>query len=573
MRVTYMRGYGHALSALICLLAAPGCTGAISGSPGSAESSAGQGTGATSNGTGGSAGASQSAQCTPAEQSQVSFRVLTRLNRAEYDNTVRDLLGDTTHAALTTLPADFGDGAFDNNADALSIDPSLAQTFEQLAETLAESAFAAGSPGRNLVLTCSTTDEACAKQISSDFAVRAWRRPLQDGELDRLFALYTAARTAGFSFEQGLQTVVEAALTSPNFLFRPELDATPDAPTVHAVSPYELSSRLSYLLWSSMPDAALQASAASGELATPAGLQTQLTRMWASPNAEAFFQRFPGQWLHTLNVTIAKQPAAEVFPNFNASLQAAMEGETAHFMRELLTTDTDILSMLDAKFTYLNAPLAQFYGIPGQFTNDFVRVDLTGNAERGGILTQAAFLTVTSPPERTSPVMRGQWVLARMLNAPPPAPPNNIPSIDAQTSSTPQTMRQKMTAHAANPTCAACHSVMDPIGFGLENYDGIGQWRSTDNGIAVDPSGQLDASKNFNGALQLEQILKTDARVPRAIVQYLLSYALGRELGDPDKCLLDDVTSAFQAVDKNRMQALVKRIVALPVMQSRRGAP
>lgn len=578
MTSTLQRSYKYPLAAFVCLLVAPACTSGAAPSLDGPTNLGGDGSvtpigGAAGMATGNGGMGSSASQCPADAASQVPFRVLTRLNRAEYDNTARDLLGDTAHTPLTTLPADFGDGAFDNNAAALSIDPALSQAYLQLAESLAEGALAAGSPGRKLLFSCTTTDEACAKQVTSQLAARAWRRPLQDGELDRLWALYSAARAASYSFEQGLQVVVEAALISPNFLFRPELDQTPDATTAHPVSAYELATRLSYFLWSSTPDAELESAAASGQLTTTTGVLEQVGRMWSDPKAEAFFLRFPGQWLHTLDVTIAKTPAAEVFPGFNATLKAAMEGETAHFLRELMTTDTDFLSVLDAKFTYLNAPLAQFYGIPGQFTNDFTRVDLTGNAQRGGILTQASFLTVTSPSERTSPVMRGQWVLARLLNSAPPPPPSNIPALDAQTSGTPQSIRQKMTAHATNPTCAACHTLMDPIGFGLENYDGVGQWRTTDNGVAVDASGDLGGGKAFDGALQLQQLLKSDPRVPRALVQYLLSYALGRELGLDDHCLLDDVTTAFQTTDKNRIQALVRRVSALPILQARRGAP
>lgn len=588
MTLTHQRSYKYALAALLSIFAAPACTSGVSGPSDAPQGSSGQGntgtpgtpgvpgagdTGLSGTPSGSAGSPGTGTTCSAADASQAQFRVLTRLNRAEYDNTVRDLLGDTSHAALSALPADFGDGAFDNNAAALNIDPALTQTYSQLAETLAEAAVATGSPGRALVFTCKTTDAACAKQIASDFATRAWRRPLQAGEVDKLVALYTSTRTAGFSFDEGVQMVIEGALMSPNFLFRPELDQVADAATTHPVNAYELATRLSYFLWSSMPDTALTAAAASGELTTQAGLQTQVARMWTSPNAEAFYQRFPGQWLHTANVTVGKQPAAEIYPKFNATLKAAMEGETARFMREIVTSDRDFLDMLDAKFTYLNAPLAQFYGVSGQFTNDFVRVDLTGNTQRGGILTQASFLTVTSPSERTSPVMRGQWVLARMLNSPPPPPPMNIPPLDAQTSTTPQTVRQKMTAHAVNPACAVCHTLMDPIGFGLENYDGIGQFRTTDAGMMVDASGQLAGGKAFNGAIELQKLLRQDPRVPRAVVQYLISYALGRELGSADSCLLDETTTAFQNLDKNRMQALVKRVASLPVMQTRRGAP
>ena len=571
MATTQRRAYGSCLSSLVFLLLAPGCTSGAAGP----ELSAAGGTTAVSGAAGeaGSTSSAAGAQCTSAEVNRVGFRVLTRLNRAEYDNTARDLLGDTAHVPRNALPADFGDGAFDNNADALTIDPSLGQQLSQVAETLAENALAAGSPGRKLLLICEATDHACAERVLSQFASRAWRRPLRPGELDRLLALYDSARSAAFSFDQGLQTAIQGTLLSPNFLFRPEIDAVADSPEVNAVAPYELASRLSYFLWSSMPDDALLASAASGDLLTGAGLQTQFARMWNHPNAEAFFQRFPGQWLHTLDVSVAKQPAAEVFPAFNATLKDAMEGETLRFMRELVTSDRDFLDLLDADFTYLNAPLAQFYGIAGQFDSEFIRVDLTGNAQRGGILTQASFLTLTSPPERTSPVMRGQWVLARLLDAPPPPPPDNIPNLDSEVSATPQTMRQKMLAHRTNPSCAACHAAMDPVGFGLENFDGIGQWRTTEKGLAIDASGELGLGQGFNGARELQSLLKSDPRVPRAVVKYLLSYALGRQVGDADRCLVDNVTTAFQSADKNRMKALVARVTALPAFLMRRGAP
>jgi len=584
MATNRQRACSKALSSLLCLLLAPACTSGVapdsmSAVNAGASSSASAGAGSSANAEGGSGGnhegssGAASMDCTSPDASRVKFRVLTRLNRVEYDNTARDLLGDTNHVPLNTLPADFGDGAFDNNAAALTIDPSLAEQISQVAEILAQNAVLAGSAGRKLVFVCPTTDEACAQQIAGRFAARAWRRPLAAGELDRLLSLYKAARAGGFSFDEGVQTVVAATLVSPNFLFRPEIDGMLDSSDVHAISPYELATRLSYFLWNTMPDEDLTASAASGEIATSAGLAAQLTRMWGSSKAEAFFVRFPGQWLHTLDISVAKQPAAEVFPEFDPALKAAMEGETVRVMREFMTSDLDFLGFLDAKFSYLNATLAKFYGIPGQFGSDFVRVDLAGNGQRGGILTQAAFLTLTSPSTRTSPVMRGQWVLARLLDAAPPPPPDDIPSLESQAATQPQTMRQKMIAHRTNASCAACHMLMDPIGFGLENYDGIGTWRTTDNGLPVDASGELGQGKAFNGALALEALLKSDIRVPRAVVKYLMSYALGRELDATDRCLIDEVTAAFQTEDRNRMKGLVARVATLSTMTMRRAAP
>jgi hypothetical protein len=321
-----------------------------------------------------------------------------------------------------------------------------------------------------------------------------------------------------------------------------------------------------------MPDSTLQSAAAAGQLSPGAGLTAQLQRMWSDPKAEAFYSRFPGLWLRTLNVSIAKVPSSTVFPAFDATLETAMEAETATFMRDFVTGDVNFLDFINAKYTYVNQRLAQFYGISGQFTSAMTRVDLSSNAQRGGILTQGSFLTVTSMPERTSPVLRGAWVLARLLASPPPPPPANVPPIEAVVSSVPLSMRQKMAEHATNPACAGCHTLMDPIGFGLENFDGIGQWRTLDNGVAVDASGVV-TGQPFNGAKELAQILRTDSRVPRAVAQYLASYALGREMGPDDQCTIDALASAFQSQGNGRMSALVARVASLDLMRTRSGAP
>jgi hypothetical protein len=518
--------------------------------------------------------------CATSGETLVPFRALTRLNRVEYDNTARDLLGDTAHTPLNTLPADGGDGGFDNNAAALLIDPTLAQTYEQLAETLAANAMAAGSPGRALVLVCTTTDAACVTQIATTFAGRAWRRPATTAEVTNLVALYNATVAAGFSSDDATQILIEGALLSPNFLFRPEIDATPDVPSQHPISPYEVATRLSYYLWSSMPDAALEAAAASGQLSTRAGILQQEQRMWADPKASAFVSRFPGEWLNTLNITAENTPDPTVFPAFTATLQADMQAETAAFMADLVTGDENFLDFVDGKFTYLNQDLATFYGISGTFGTTLTRVDLTGNTQRGGILTQGSFLTVTSVANRTSPVDRGQWVLARMMASPPPAPPANVPQVSAPVPSDGETFRQIMEMHVSTPACASCHNLMDPIGFGLENYDGIGEWRTTDNGLPIDASSTLVPSgQNFDGALQLESILKADPRLPSAVVQFSLSYALGRdastasgEWGD-DQCVVGALTTAFQTTDNTRMAAFVSRIAGSDDMRMRRETP
>ena len=534
------------------------------------------GAGATASATGGS-GADTSTACGSAAPAGVPFRVMTRLNRVEYDNTVRDLLGDTTHAVLGALDPDSGDGAFDNNAAALTISPTLASQYEALALTLATRAMAAGSPGRAAVLgTCnpqSVGEATCAGQAANEFAARAWRRPLKAGEADKLLGIYTQARDAGLSFDDGMKFLVDAVLLSPYFLFRPELDATPDSTDQHAVDPYELASRLSYFVWSSLPDAALIDAAAKGTLASSAGVQAQLDRMWTDPKADALFARFPGLWLNTQNVTVSKAPAADIFPQFDAALQTAMQTETSMFMRDFMTKDVNFMDFMTAKFTYLNAKLAQFYGISGQFNDTFQRVALDDNDRRGGILTQASFLTVSSLSERTSPVRRGQWVLARVLADPPPPPPAMVPPLDTTTVPAGATMRERLEAHVGNGVCASCHSVMDPIGFGLENYDAIGAWRDTDNGSPVDASGTLDTGSSFTGGVALEALLRQDPRMPTAVVQYLFSYAVGRETQAEDACVITQLTQAFNGNDNGRMSALVRRVVATDAMLSRRGAP
>jgi uncharacterized protein DUF1592/uncharacterized protein DUF1588/uncharacterized protein DUF1595/uncharacterized protein DUF1587/uncharacterized protein DUF1585 len=526
------------------------------------------------------------AACAISGEELVPFRVLTRLNRAEYDNTAGDLLGDTTHFALNTLPTDYGDGAFDNNAEALTIDPMLVQSYQTVAETLAENAMAANSPGRALILTCTTTDTACITKIATNFAARAWRRPATATEVTNLVALYTSTTAGGFTSDQGIQMMVEGALTSPNFLFRPEIDSTLDSQSQHPLGAYELATRLSYFLWSSMPDATLESAAAAGQLATRAGVQQEVARMWSDSKASAFATRFPGMWLNTQNITISKAPDPTIFPAFNADLQTAMQNETAAYMNEFITGDENFFDFIDAKFTYVNQTLATFYGIPGTFGTQMTRVDLTGNTERGGILTQGAFLTVTAAPDRTSPVLRGAWVMSRILATPPPPPPANVPPISAAVPSDMMTFRQKMEEHATNPACSGCHTLMDPIGFGLENYDGIGTWRTTDNGLPVDSSGTLAPALSntpngqaFSGALQLEALIKANTDVPPAVAQYVLSYALGRSVAQSsdqwgaDQCAVNALASAFQATDNSRMTAFVSRIAGTDAMRMRRAAP
>lgn len=496
-------------------------------------------------------------------EAKFPFRVMTRLNRAEYDNTVRDLLGDQSHAALAQLPADAGEGAFDNNAAALTISPALVETYVALADEVATVAMAPASQGRSLVLVCDPGgDAACIDDVIINLGTRAFRRPITAEEVASLRAIYDEARSLELSADDSVTAVVKAVLLSPNFLFRPEVNSDANATGQRAATPFELASRLSYYLWSSMPDDALLTAATNNQLATPADVEQQVARMLASPKAEALYSRFPGLWLQTLDIDHERPPAPAVYPAWNEELADDMQAETAAFMRTFMTEDVDFLDFLDAKFTFLNQRLAQFYGITGDFGDELVRTTLSGD-QRGGILTQGAVLRVTSFSERTSPVVRGAWILGRLLNSPPPPPPAQltIPGLEEEDGSAaaPSTTREKLELHRADPVCSGCHAVMDPLGFGLDHYDGIGAWRTTENGVAINAQGTLTDGTSIDGAMELSAALKADPRTSRSITSFLLSYSIGRVTGPSDGCRLDALDSSF-STSGHRLQSLISQV-------------
>jgi hypothetical protein len=324
-----------------------------------------------------------------------------------------------------------------------------------------------------------------------------------------------------------------------------------------------------------MPDDALLEAAGSGALDGEAGLSEQVARMLSDAKAESFYARFPGLWLRVQNIAGERPPVPELYPQWSAELGRDMMAETAAFMHEFMTQDLNFLGFLDANFSYLNQRLADFYGIEGNFTEELERTELDSE-QRGGILTHGSVLRVTSPSERTSPVIRGAWVLARILNAPPPPPPDtlDIPNLEEAdgTAATPTTTRAKLEAHRADAKCSGCHSLIDPLGFGLEHYDGIGAWRDTENGVAIDASSTLATGEPLDGAKELEGLLKADPRVSRGIAAYLLSYSLGRVPTPDDKCRLDALNVAFGASDYH-MQDLVHLVANNDAFKTRTMSP
>lgn len=406
-----------------------------------------------------------------------------------------------------------------------------------------------------------------ARAIIQRFATRAFRRPAKPEEVDRLVKFVGVAQNQGDSFERGVQLALQAVLVSPNFLFRGELQPEPDNPkSVHPVNDYALASRLSYFLWSTMPDAELFALAEKGKLRK--NLDGQVKRMLKDPKSRALVENFGGQWLQLRNLNIAT-PDAKTFPNYDAELRTAMQRETEAFFEYIVREDRPILDFLNAKYTFVNDRLAKHYGIEGVEGENFQRVSLKGTG-RAGVLTQGAILTLTSNPTRTSPVKRGKYVLENILGTPPPPAPPNVPELKEVKLT--GTLRQRMEQHRENPTCASCHARMDPIGFGFENFDGIGAFRQKDDNFPIDPSGQLVSGESFKGAPDLAAMLAKSKRdeFVRCISEKMLTYAIGRGPEFYDKCALDEIANGVSKKGY-RFSSLIREIVQSVPFQQRRG--
>jgi hypothetical protein len=399
------------------------------------------------------------------------------------------------------------------------------------------------------------------RQILANFAARAYRRQVRDDEVNRLMKLFDLAKEQGDSFDKSIGIALQAALVSPHFLFRVEKDRTPDRPDgSYPLNDWEIASRLSYFLWSSMPDEELFRLAEHGKLTDPAVRAGQVKRMLRDPKAFALVENFGGQWLNLRNLQTA-QPARYEYSTWDESLRTAMRRETELFFNAVMTEDRSVLEFLDADYTFLNERLARHYGISGVKGDEFRKVKLT-DPNRGGVLTQASVLTITSNPTRTSPVKRGKWILENILGTPPPAPPPDVPDLkEGRDVALTGSLRQRMEQHRANPSCATCHERMDPLGFGLENFDGIGGWRKVDGKFTIDASGVLPDGSKFSGPAELKKILlaKNDA-FRRCLSEKMLTYALGRGVDAGDRATVERIAAAVKR-DGNRFGQLVLEIV------------
>jgi hypothetical protein len=412
---------------------------------------------------------------------------------------------------------------------------------------------------------------ACVRRIVTSLAGRAYRRPVSPDEVAPLVRLASTARNQGDSFEEAMSLAVQAILVSPDFLFRIEKDRRAADPGAgYPIGPYELASRLSYFLWASMPDEELRRCAEQRTLRRPQVLAAQVRRMLEDEKASALVEGFGGQWLQ-FRALESVAPDRERFPSFDNNLRLSMRRETELFFETIVREDRSILDLLDGRYTFLNERLARHYDIAGVTGPDFRRVDLALAGRRSGVLTQASVLTVSSYATRTSPVLRGKWILENLLAAPPPDPPAGTPRLDEATIGASGSLRQQMEAHRTNATCAACHSRMDPLGFGLENYDAIGTWRSGDGKYAIDASGSLPDGRSFRGPDDMKTILKGDRDAfAVAITEKMLTYALGRGLERYDKRTVKEIARRL-AARQYRFSALVEEIVKSPPFQMRRG--
>jgi mono/diheme cytochrome c family protein len=490
------------------------------------------------------------------------------------------LIPRTTKGPRTGIPATVEQFRLDVQVDGVRVKeltvpsvangPNVAQAFymRDVMQISVAGPYDVKSPGntasRRKIFICRPSvalpETACAKRIIASLAHRAYRRPVTPTDIARLMKTYNIGRS-GADFDHGIEAALEEVLVSPNFLFMRETDPQNSAPgSVHRISDVELATRLSFFLWSSIPDDQLLSVAEHGQLRKPAVLKQQIARMLTDPKAKALTQNFAGQWLYLRRLEYQK-PDRRDFPNFDQRLRSSMLTETQMFFDGVVRENRSVLDFLDANYTYVNQRLAEHYGIPGIFGTSFRKVELDPALHRGGLLGQGSILTVTSYNNRTSVVLRGKWILENLLAAAPPPPPPNVPALNDTKNGKSLTVRQQMEMHRANPVCASCHTKMDPLGFSLENYDAVGAWRTGYAGQLVDASAVLPDGTQFEGPKGLQGILlaRKDQFV-EAFTERLLTYGLGRGLEAYDMPAVRAVRYAAAKHDY-RMDTIIMGIV------------
>ena len=430
------------------------------------------------------------------------------------------------------------------------------------------------TPSRRRIFTCRPAagghdERSCVEDILAPLARRAYRRPVTRGDLDTLLRFYAEGRAAG-GFEAGIEMALRRLLVSPEFLFRIERDPA-SADAAYRVTDLELASRLSFFLWSSLPDDELLAVAAGGKLRDPGALEQQVRRMLADPRAASLVTNFAAQWLYLRNLP-AVSPDFIVFPDFDETLRRALRRETELFFDSIMREDRSVLDLLSADYTFVNERLAKHYGISNIYGSHFRRIALPSGSPRGGLLGQGSILAVTSYATRTSPVVRGKWILENLLGTPPPPPPANVPPLGEDGSDAALSMRERMVQHRRNPVCAACHAIMDPVGLSLENFDAIGRWRERTDGFEpLDVTGSFPDGTTFAGAAGLrDTLLDRSDQFVRTLAAKLLTYGLGRAVGHYDMPAVRAIEREA-AADGYRFSSLILGVVKSTPFQMRRA--
>jgi len=430
------------------------------------------------------------------------------------------------------------------------------------------------TPSRRRIFVCQPTgpedEEFCARRILSTLMRRAYRRPVDEEDLKKPLELYRKARLQG-DFDAGIEMALSSVLVNPHFLFRIEQDPDGVAPnTAYRISDLDLASRLSFFLWSSIPDDELLDLASRGQLTQPDVLEQQVRRMLADDRSQALVSNFAGQWLYLRNLE-STTPDMRLFPDFDDNLRQAFRQETELFFESVMREDRSVLDLLKADYTYLNERLAKHYGIPHVYGSHFRRVSLDQDSKRGGLLRHGSILTVTSYATRTSPVIRGKWILENILGMPPPPPPANVPALKDNTVSATLSVRERLAQHRADPTCASCHDLIDPVGFSLENYDAVGRWREIEEGKPIDASGGLPDGSEFTGITGLEQgLLNRPKLFVGTMAEKLLTHALGRGVGHSDAPAIRKIVRDAKA-DGFRFSSLILGVVESVPFQLRKS--
>lgn len=506
---------------------------------------------------------------------------LRRLNRAEYDNAIFDLTGLDLRLAQNFPPDSVGYG-FDNIGDALTLTPTQTEIYHDAAKKIvaqlldtkhnrfevyqsifgvpvdgsAEAGEQLGAP-QGLTID-QLTERRQAVAVLRRFSARAFRGPVDEFYINRLLKVYDQSVEQFGSRDVAIGHCLTAILMSPRFLFRIEQDQ-PNAQRAYLVSQYELASRLSFFLWSRPPDKVLLEQAREGRLHDPQELRKQMSRMLADRRSRALVDNFFSQWLdlHRLDT---HRPDPDVFPEFDEELRRAMRDEAKLILLEMIVEDLPVTQLIDSDHTYANSRLAAHYGWPTMNSSEPVRVDLT-DRRRGGFLTSAAFLMLQSDPVRTNIPRRGNFIAGQFLGDPPPPPPPGIPPLEDSQDGNRRSLRETFELHRRSPDCKDCHAKIDPLGFSLENFDAIGRWRETDNGLPIDASAELDGAASFEGVVGLkDHLLAHKSQVCRELSSRLLIYALGRGLEASDYCVVDDMV---EAAEKNgdRFSTLIYELV------------